>query len=170
MCVLLLPLCFWRIVVTLFHQYWLDITLTKFSLVISKTPSFVLVFNPDNEHNIFMILQIYNCFYVVRRNAGSWNNLSPYDDYLTYSATIRDANSSCKPVKEFSYLFLSVIYTSIIFWVYVRRKLDLKTGFRFSLRAVWRWLTHFWGVEPCSLVDVYRHFRGTCRLHYQGVV
>jgi hypothetical protein len=28
----------------------------------------------------------------------------------------------------------------------------------------------FWIVAPCSLVDVYRRFRGTCCLHYQGDV
>jgi hypothetical protein len=26
----------------------------------------------------------------------------------------------------------------------------------------------FWVVEPCSLVEVYRRFRGPCCLHYQG--
>jgi hypothetical protein len=26
----------------------------------------------------------------------------------------------------------------------------------------------FWVVAPCSLVDVYRRFRGTCCLHHQG--
>jgi hypothetical protein len=26
----------------------------------------------------------------------------------------------------------------------------------------------FWVVAPCSLVEVYRHFRGACCLHHQG--
>jgi hypothetical protein len=26
----------------------------------------------------------------------------------------------------------------------------------------------FWIVEPCSLVEVYRRFRGACCLHHQG--
>jgi hypothetical protein len=26
----------------------------------------------------------------------------------------------------------------------------------------------FWGVAPCSLVEVYRRFRGACCLHHQG--
>jgi hypothetical protein len=26
----------------------------------------------------------------------------------------------------------------------------------------------FWVVAPCSLVDVYQHFRGPCCLHYPG--
>jgi hypothetical protein len=26
----------------------------------------------------------------------------------------------------------------------------------------------FWVVAPCSLVEVYRRFRGACRLHHQG--
>jgi hypothetical protein len=26
----------------------------------------------------------------------------------------------------------------------------------------------FWDVAPCSLVEVYRRFRGACCLHYQG--
>jgi hypothetical protein len=27
----------------------------------------------------------------------------------------------------------------------------------------------FWVVVPCSLVEVYRRFRGACCLHHQGV-
>jgi hypothetical protein len=26
----------------------------------------------------------------------------------------------------------------------------------------------FWAVTPCSLVEVYRRFRGACYLHHQG--
>jgi hypothetical protein len=26
----------------------------------------------------------------------------------------------------------------------------------------------FWDVTPCSLVEVYQRFRGTCCLHHQG--
>jgi hypothetical protein len=26
----------------------------------------------------------------------------------------------------------------------------------------------FWVVAPCSLVEVYQHFRGPCCLHHQG--
>jgi hypothetical protein len=29
-------------------------------------------------------------------------------------------------------------------------------------------MTVFWDVAPCSLVDVYRRFRGTYCLHHQG--
>jgi hypothetical protein len=29
-------------------------------------------------------------------------------------------------------------------------------------------MTVFWDVEPCSLVQVYRRFRGACCLHHQG--
>jgi hypothetical protein len=29
-------------------------------------------------------------------------------------------------------------------------------------------ITVFWDVAPCSLVEVYRRFRGTCCLHHQG--
>jgi hypothetical protein len=28
----------------------------------------------------------------------------------------------------------------------------------------------FWVVAPCSLVEVYRRFRGTCCLHHQGPI
>jgi hypothetical protein len=27
----------------------------------------------------------------------------------------------------------------------------------------------FWVVAPCSLIEFYRHFRGTCCLHHQGL-
>jgi hypothetical protein len=29
-------------------------------------------------------------------------------------------------------------------------------------------MTVFWVVEPCSLVEIYRPFTGTCCLHHQG--
>jgi hypothetical protein len=29
-------------------------------------------------------------------------------------------------------------------------------------------MTVFWNVAPCSLVEVYRRFRGTLCLHHQG--
>jgi hypothetical protein len=29
-------------------------------------------------------------------------------------------------------------------------------------------VTVFWDVVPCSLVEVYRRFRGSCRVHHQG--
>jgi hypothetical protein len=29
-------------------------------------------------------------------------------------------------------------------------------------------ITDFWDVAPCSLVEVYRRFRGACCLHHQG--
>jgi hypothetical protein len=29
-------------------------------------------------------------------------------------------------------------------------------------------MTVVWVVAPCSLVEVYRHIRGTCCLHHQG--
>jgi hypothetical protein len=29
-------------------------------------------------------------------------------------------------------------------------------------------MTVFWDVAPCSLVEVYRRFRGACFLHHQG--
>jgi hypothetical protein len=28
----------------------------------------------------------------------------------------------------------------------------------------------FWAVAPCSLVEVYRRFRGACCLHHQGAL
>jgi hypothetical protein len=31
-------------------------------------------------------------------------------------------------------------------------------------------MTVFWDVAQCSLVEVYRRFRGTCCLHHQGVI
>jgi hypothetical protein len=31
-------------------------------------------------------------------------------------------------------------------------------------------MTVFWDVTPCSLVQVYRRFRGICCLHHQGVL
>jgi hypothetical protein len=30
-------------------------------------------------------------------------------------------------------------------------------------------MTIFWDVVPCSLLEVYRRFRGACCLHHQGV-
>jgi hypothetical protein len=36
------------------------------------------------------------------------------------------------------------------------------------LKSASTMMTVFWVVAPCSLVEVYRRFRGTCRLHYQG--
>jgi hypothetical protein len=29
-------------------------------------------------------------------------------------------------------------------------------------------MTDFWVVAPCSLIEVYRRFRGACCLHYTG--
>jgi hypothetical protein len=29
-------------------------------------------------------------------------------------------------------------------------------------------MTVFWDVAPCNLVEIYRHFTGTCCLHHQG--
>jgi hypothetical protein len=29
-------------------------------------------------------------------------------------------------------------------------------------------MTVFWVVAPCSLIEVYQRFRGTCCLHHQG--
>jgi hypothetical protein len=29
-------------------------------------------------------------------------------------------------------------------------------------------MTVFWDIAPCSLVEVYRRFRGACCLHHQG--
>jgi hypothetical protein len=31
-------------------------------------------------------------------------------------------------------------------------------------------ITVFWDVAPCSLVEVYRYFRGACCLHHQGAL
>jgi hypothetical protein len=28
--------------------------------------------------------------------------------------------------------------------------------------------TALWDVAPCSLVEIYRHFRGACCIHHQG--
>jgi hypothetical protein len=36
------------------------------------------------------------------------------------------------------------------------------------LMAVGMKMTVFWVVAPCSLVEVYRHFRGAYSLHHQG--
>jgi hypothetical protein len=30
-------------------------------------------------------------------------------------------------------------------------------------------MAFFWVITPCSLVEVYQRFRGTCCLHYQGL-
>jgi hypothetical protein len=35
------------------------------------------------------------------------------------------------------------------------------------LTAVSTKMAVFWGVAPCSLIEVYQHFRGTCCLHHQ---
>jgi hypothetical protein len=37
------------------------------------------------------------------------------------------------------------------------------------LTAVRMKMAVFWVVAPCSLVEVYQHFRGTCCLHHQGI-
>jgi hypothetical protein len=31
-------------------------------------------------------------------------------------------------------------------------------------------ITVFWDVVPCNLVEVYRHFRGSCCLHHHGIL
>jgi hypothetical protein len=31
-------------------------------------------------------------------------------------------------------------------------------------------ITAFWDVTPCSLVEVYRLFGGTCYVHLQGII
>jgi hypothetical protein len=31
-------------------------------------------------------------------------------------------------------------------------------------------VTVFWDVAPCSLVEVYQHFRGACCLHHQDII
>jgi hypothetical protein len=36
------------------------------------------------------------------------------------------------------------------------------------LTAVSMEIAVFWVVAPCSLVEVYQHFRGPCCLHHQG--
>jgi hypothetical protein len=38
--------------------------------------------------------------------------------------------------------------------------------FRFSQRWVWRWQTAFWGIAPCSLIEVGWRFRGVYCLHH----
>jgi hypothetical protein len=38
----------------------------------------------------------------------------------------------------------------------------------FSLQLARFKITVFWYVAPCSLVEVYRHFRGGCCLHHQS--
>jgi hypothetical protein len=40
--------------------------------------------------------------------------------------------------------------------LYFNLKFELESSF-----GSWRWLS-FWVVAPCSLVEVYRHFRGAC--------
>jgi hypothetical protein len=36
------------------------------------------------------------------------------------------------------------------------------------LKAETKQITAFWNVTPCSMVDIYQCFRGTCWLHLQG--
>jgi hypothetical protein len=31
-------------------------------------------------------------------------------------------------------------------------------------------MTVFWDIAQCSLVEVYRHFKGACCLHHQGMI
>jgi hypothetical protein len=39
------------------------------------------------------------------------------------------------------------------------------SGLKESYRT---WMAVFWVAEPCSLVEVYQRFRGSCCLHHQG--
>jgi hypothetical protein len=41
---------------------------------------------------------------------------------------------------------------------------------RVSSGEIYLKMTVFWYVVPCSLVEVYQHFRGACCLHNQGDV
>jgi hypothetical protein len=41
---------------------------------------------------------------------------------------------------------------------------------RFSPLRVWKWLADFWGDAPCSLVEVYRCFRGFYCSHRQNLI
>jgi hypothetical protein len=50
------------------------------------------------------------------------------------------------------------------FWKYEQ---DCNVAFE-VLTAVRMKMAVFWVVAPCSLVDVYRRFRGNCCLHHQG--
>jgi hypothetical protein len=43
------------------------------------------------------------------------------------------------------------------------------TGFE-VLTAARMEMAVFWVVAPCSLIEVYQSFKGTCCLHYQGDV
>jgi hypothetical protein len=47
------------------------------------------------------------------------------------------------------------------------RLLVIRVGFKVLTAADMK-MAVFWVVAPCSLVDVYRRFRGSCCLHPQG--
>jgi hypothetical protein len=48
-------------------------------------------------------------------------------------------------------------------------RLKSRTGVEVLLVARMK-MAVFWVVAPCSLVEVYQHFRGPCCLHHQGAL
>jgi hypothetical protein len=50
---------------------------------------------------------------------------------------------------------------------YVNDNTDYEVRFE-VLKAVRTKMAVFWVAAPCSLVEVYQRFRGTCCLHHQG--
>jgi hypothetical protein len=50
----------------------------------------------------------------------------------------------------------------------IRRRFNKPVRFQFLTAASMK-LAVIWVEAPCSLIEVYRRFRGTCCLHHQGV-
>jgi hypothetical protein len=62
---------------------------------------------------------------------------------------------------------LFVSYSRNKIWI-VRAEYSSPLTQKSSTESVHYKMAVFWEVAPCSLVDVYRRFRGTCCLHHQG--
>jgi hypothetical protein len=64
-------------------------------------------------------------------------------------------------------LFAHVSYVSINLSLTLREEQSLRARFEILTAASMK-MAVFWVVALCSLVEVYRRFRGTCCLHHQG--